>query len=93
VAAWGWFVAARPLWGVLAAVAGAGVMALVWGLFVAPKAASRLADPSRFLVEVAVFGVATLALAGTGRLRLAIGYGALSALSLALMFVFRQRGA
>jgi hypothetical protein len=92
VAAWGFFAAPRPLLSWLYAVTGAGLVALVWGLFVAPKAPSRLEDPWRVLVEVGVFGGATLALAATGRLRFALIYGALSAASLAAMFLFRQRG-
>ncbi|WP_069802926.1 YrdB family protein [Thermogemmatispora onikobensis] len=35
---------------------------LVWGLLVAPKARHRLVDPWRLLVELALFGLAALAL-------------------------------
>lgn len=93
VAAWGYFVAPRPLLSWLFAIAGAALVALVWGSLVAPMARARLDDPWRVLVEIAVFGGATLALLATGRTRYALAYGALSALSLALMFVFKQRGA
>ena len=93
VAAWGYFVAPRPLLSWLLAIVGAALVALVWGAFVAPKAGARLDDPWRLLVEIAVFGGATLALVGIGRERYALVYGVASALSLVLMFVFRQRGA
>jgi len=93
VAAWGYFVAPRPLLSWIFAILGAALVALVWGAFVAPKAGARLDDPWRLLVEIAVFGGATLALVGIGRVRYALVYGVASALSLVLMFVFRQRGA
>lgn len=93
VAAWGYFAAPRPLLSWIFAILGAALVALVWGAFVAPKAGARLDDPWRVLVEIAVFGGATLALVGIGRERYALVYGVASALSLVLMFVFRQRGA
>lgn len=93
VAAWGYHVAPRPLLAWLFAVVGAALVALPWGMFVAPKAGARLEDPWRALVEILVFGGATLALLGIGRERYALVYGAASAVSLAAMFLLRQRGA
>jgi hypothetical protein len=40
--------------------------AAVWGLFVAPRARRRLAEPTRFIVEFALFAGAGLALALSG---------------------------
>ena len=46
--------------------------ATVWGLLIAPKAKRRLADPWRFLVELALFGLAAVALVGVARPLLAV---------------------
>lgn len=46
--------------------------ATVWGLLVAPKAKRRLADPWRFLVELALFGLAAAALVVAARPYLAL---------------------
>lgn len=47
------------LLGALAAVA----VAAVWGVWIAPKARQRLADPSRLALEVALFGATAVGLA------------------------------
>lgn len=46
--------------------------ATVWGLLIAPKAKRRLADPWRFLVELALFGLAAAALVAVARPSLAL---------------------
>ncbi len=52
----------------LAAGFGAPLLAAaIWGLLIAPKAKRRLADPWRFLVELALFGLAAAALVGVAR--------------------------
>jgi hypothetical protein len=60
--------------------------AIVWGLFVAPKA--RLAVPSavRLIIEVAFFGLATLGLAAIGRPYLAAALGIAYLLHRVLLF-------
>lgn len=52
------------------------VVGVVWGLFVAPRAKSRLRDPWRFVVESLVWMGATAAL--TTIVPLAITFGALA---------------
>jgi hypothetical protein len=54
------------------------LMAAVWGAFVAPKARRRLPDPERLLVEVVIFGAATLALAASGAVVLGAVFGVLA---------------
>lgn len=62
LAYWG-FTLDQPLWIRLVAAVGAPLVAAgVWGTFVAPKAARRLTDPARFLVELLVFGGAAVGL-------------------------------
>jgi hypothetical protein len=76
-------------------VVGLGAPALVvvvWGLFVAPKARRRLADPIRLLVELAIFALATAAFALTVGAIVALMFGLAALISLALMFVWDQRG-
>jgi hypothetical protein len=64
----------------------------VWGLFVAPKATRRLSDPMRVALEVVVFGAGVLAFLATGNVVLGVLLGAAAAISLALMFLWGQRG-
>jgi hypothetical protein len=42
------------------------VAAALWGLFLAPRARSRLAEPTRFLTEFVLFGATGLVLALSG---------------------------
>ncbi len=69
------------------------VTALLWGAFVAPKASRRLPDPARLVLEVVIFGAATVALAASGQTALAVAFAVVVALSLILMFAWGQRGA
>ena len=47
-------------------------VAAVWGLWIAPKARRRLADPARFALELVVFAAATAALLSVGQVLLAM---------------------
>jgi hypothetical protein len=76
---WGWD-AGGPLLG-LAAVA---AVAIVWGLFVAPKRRFDLALPLRLAVELAVWLAAGAALAGTGHTALGVAFVVLAVVSGAL---------
>ena len=51
--------------------------ALVWGLFVAPKAPRRLDDPTRLVVELLLFASAADALAYVGNVTLAVVFAVL----------------
>jgi hypothetical protein len=91
-ASWGWQ-SVDPAWlRLVLAVVTPLAAALLWGRFIAPQAGKRLPDPLRAGVEVAFFGAATAALAVVGAGTIAVTYGGAAALSLALMFVFDQRG-
>lgn len=52
--------------GFVLAVVAAALGAAVWGRWVAPRAVSRLEDPSRLVVELVLFGVAVIGLALLG---------------------------
>lgn len=72
---------------------GAAALAIVvWGTFVAPKASRRLEDPARLALEVVVFGAGVLAFLASGALPLAVLLAASAMISLALMFLWGQRG-
>ena len=62
------------------------VAAMVWGLFVSPKAKVDVPRPVRFAVELTILGAAAAALASTGHKTLAIGFAALAVLSGALNY-------
>ena len=51
-----------PVLGVVAAIALPVVAAVVWGAWVAPRAARRLEDPARLVVELVLFGAAVAGL-------------------------------
>ena len=62
--------------------------AVVWGLFVAPKAAILLAMPLRLIPEVLVFGSAALALYASGHLTLAVIFVAVAVVNRILVLVW-----
>jgi uncharacterized membrane protein YeiH len=73
---WGWDVG-----GPLLAVAAVVAVAVVWGLFVAPRRRYDLALPLRLAVELAVWLAAGAALAATGHTALAVAFVVLAVLS------------
>ncbi|HET9896854.1 MAG TPA: YrdB family protein [Streptosporangiaceae bacterium] len=48
---------------IVAAIGGAIVAAVIWGLVIARQAKRRLDDPARLTAEIVLFGIATAALA------------------------------
>jgi uncharacterized protein DUF2568 len=66
--------------------------AVVWGLWIAPKATRRLRDPARLVVELMLFGAAGAALAAAGHAVAAAVFLAAVALSEVLMLAWGQRG-
>jgi hypothetical protein len=65
--------------------------AVVWGVFVAPRAPRPLIDPWRLVLELALLGSAVAGLALIGHTGLAVVFGALVVLHLVLTFALRQR--
>ena len=59
----------------------------VWWKLIAPKSASWLTDTGRFLVEMAVFGLAALALAAAGQALLAISFAVVAVLNASFLLV------
>jgi Protein of unknown function (DUF2568) len=73
---WGW-----PWLGI---VAGLVVIAL-WGAFVAPKSARRLADPPRFALELVIFAAATAGYAAVGQTVVAVVFAVAAVVTAALV--------
>lgn len=63
--------------GLLLGFVAVAVIALVWGVFVSPRAPRRLADPGRLALELGFFGLAPLGLYLVGFLSLAVSFGLL----------------
>jgi hypothetical protein len=64
------------------------VAALVWALFVSPKATIELARPARLVLELGVFGAAAAALAVAGHGSLAVLFAAVALVSGTLSYVW-----
>jgi uncharacterized protein DUF2568 len=79
--------------GWLVAVGAPLLVAVVWGRFVSPKASHPQVDPTRLLLEVAVFGSGAGALLASGRTALGIVLAGLAVLHLGLTFALGQRPA
>ena len=67
------------------------VGAVVWGLWIAPKAKQRLRDPARLVLELLLFSTAGAALAAAGHVLAAVTFFAAVALSEGLMLAWDQR--
>ncbi len=83
------------IWGfsenILLGIAAPLAAAVVWGLWIAPRANRRLRDPVRLVVELLLFGAAGAALAAADHLLAAAVFLAAVILSEALMLAWRQR--
>jgi len=79
----------QAAWGIGAPVAAA----VVWGLFVAPRAPSRLPLPQRLVPELAVFGAGVAALAAAGRTALALVFAIAVAVNEILLYALGGEGA
>jgi hypothetical protein len=86
---------ALGIWGfsenIVVGIAAPLAAAVVWGIWIAPKASRRLRDPLRLVVELLLFGAAGVALAAADHRLAAAIFVAAVVLSEALMLVWRQR--
>jgi hypothetical protein len=72
----------------LLAVGAAGLVIVVWALFISPKATIELTPPVRLVLEFVVFGAAALALAAAGQRTLAVVFAVIAAISGTLNYVW-----
>ncbi len=73
--------------------AGLGVpilAAVIWGMWMAPRASSRLPEPLHLIVELIIFGLAIAALYAAGRPRLALVFGLVYVLNVVLRYIWGQ---
>jgi hypothetical protein len=85
VAYWGVATGGGGLAGVALGLGLALLVALVWGVFVAPKAPRRLDGTPRLAVETAVFGGAAVCLFATGLVALAASFAVVAVVDRALV--------
>lgn len=64
--------------------------AVIWGLFLSPKASVSLVLPVRLTLEIALFALAAIALYSTGKHSLAATFGIVYVLHRILMMVWDQ---
>jgi hypothetical protein len=64
--------------------------AVVWGVFMAPRAAIRLPSLPHFIVEVVIFGLAIAALYAAGRPRLALAFAIVYIINVVLRHAWGQ---
>lgn len=87
---WGFHTGENGLTKVLLGIGSPILFVIVWGTLLAPKSGMRLQDPRLFLLEIIVIGLATWALASTGRINLAIAFAVIYLLNKILMMIWRQ---
>ncbi|WP_339251733.1 YrdB family protein [Sporosarcina sp. FSL W8-0480] len=63
------------------------LMAIVWGLFVSPKAPMQFKGFRRVILELIIFGIAALALYDVGKQLLAIVFGILTVVNSILVYL------
>ena len=85
---WGIYTGDSMAEGIVIGALTPGAAIFVWWKLVAPKSASWLTDTGRFLVEMAVFGLSALALAGQALL--AISFAVVAVLNASFLLVARS---
>jgi hypothetical protein len=66
------------------------IVIVIWGAFLAPRAARPAPPPVKLALKIALFGLAALGLVQTGNLTLAVFFAVAVALNLLLAYVWRQ---
>jgi hypothetical protein len=75
----------------LAAGLGAPLLAaVIWGMWMAPRAPNRLREPLHLVVELILFGLAIAALYASGRSGLALAFGLVYAVNVVVRYVWHQ---
>ncbi|MCR8633480.1 YrdB family protein [Paenibacillus radicis (ex Xue et al. 2023)] len=64
--------------------------AVVWGLFVSPKATYNVGELAKLAIEIIVFGSAAIALYYSGQTKLCVIFVVAAVVSRTLIFVFKQ---
>ncbi|UJF34032.1 YrdB family protein [Paenibacillus hexagrammi] len=64
--------------------------AVLWGMFVAPKATFAVSDPLRFIIELIIFSSAFAALSFSGHIRLTLAFAIIAIVNRILMALWNQ---
>ena len=87
---WGWQAGQTPVVKFALGIGAPLMAAILWGLFVAPKATIAAPSGVRLLIELAVFGLAVLALFVAGRPQLALALAIAYVIHRVLLFIANQ---
>lgn len=88
---WGFHVG-DGAWGFVLGIGAPALAALVWGLFVAPKAKRPVQSIVRLSIEIDLFTVSAIALGFAGQLELALVLGVLGVGTSIVNFIQERRG-
>jgi hypothetical protein len=86
-----WGVHVSPT-GIQKIILGAGLpilLAIIWGIFLAPASSTRLHEPWLTIVKVIIFSLAAVALFSTKEQSLAEWFGGISIVNLILLYIYR----
>jgi Protein of unknown function (DUF2568) len=87
---WGSRAADSTVANVAIAVAAPTAAVAVWAVFMAPRSKRRLPEPRRIPLEIALFGLATAALADADRPGLAVAFGVFAAVNTTLVHLLGE---
>lgn len=71
-------------------IGGPLLVAVVWGIFLAPNSSMRLQEPFLLVLELVIFGLAIAALFTTGHQSLAWAFGLIYVINKILLCVWKQ---
>jgi hypothetical protein len=90
LAYWGFQTGPVPVWNIVLGIGAPLLIAVVWGLFLAPKAVVKVSPAARLALKVVVFGLAVVALFAAGQPTLAWALGIAFVVNQVLGFVWKQ---
>jgi hypothetical protein len=90
LAYWGFNTGSGELIHLILGIGAPLLTAVVWGMFVAPRAVKPAAPPAKLALRLIVFGAAALGLAAAGQSTLAVIFAVLVAINLTLIYAWRQ---
>ncbi len=66
------------------------IVAVVWGIFLAPASSTRLTEPWLNIAKIVIFSLAALVLFSTGKPSLAAAFEVIFLINLVLLFIWKQ---
>ena len=87
---WGFQMGTSPVLKWLLALGLPLMVAVFWGMFMAPRALYPLSDGVHLFMQIVLFGLAALALIFAGKVQLGTGFAVVVAVNLALAALWKQ---